>query len=65
MKGERKDFRDREGLSNTLEKGGGVYAGALADAGIQPWSNSGTIWGHHGVHKLNIKTTLDYHTASC
>lgn len=63
------DERGEEGLSgiekvyqNTLEKGGGVYAGVLADAGNSAMEQFGyRIWDTTGVHKLNIKTTLDYH----
>jgi len=47
---------------NTLEKGGGVYAGVLADAGNVAMEQFGyRIWNTTGVQKLNIKTTLDYH----
>ncbi len=58
-----------EGLSGleksyqgTLSRGGGVYAGVLADASDSVMLNYGyRIWNTLGVERLNIKTTLDYH----
>lgn len=46
---------------NTLKRGGGVYAGILADAGNGFMSNFGyRIWNSMGQEKLNIQLTLDY-----
>ena len=63
------DEQGKQGLSGieksyqeTLEKGGGVYAGVLADAGNSVMQEFGyRIWDTMGEQKLNIKTTLDYH----
>lgn len=63
------DEKGENGLSglekayqNTLMKGGGVFAGVLADAGNTAMEQFGyRIWDTTGVQKLNIKTTLDYH----
>lgn len=63
------DEKGEDGLSgiekayqNTLRKGGGVFAGVLADAGNTAMEQFGyRIWDTTGVQKLNIKTTLDYH----
>lgn len=47
---------------DTLKKGGGVFAGVLADAGNTAMEQFGyRIWDTTGIQKLNIKTTLDYH----
>lgn len=63
------DEKGKEGLASiekayqeSLKRGGGVYAGVLADAGNGFMSNFGyRIWNNMGKEKLNVKLTLDYH----
>ena len=63
------DEGGKEGLSGveksyqeTLKKGGGVYAGMLADASNSVMKEFGyRIWNTMGEQKLNVRTTLDYH----
>lgn len=46
----------------TLSRGGGIYAGILADAGDGFMSNLGyRVWNNTGREKLNIQLTIDYH----
>ncbi len=46
----------------TLERGGGVYAGIIADAGDGFMSSFGyRIWNNMNQNKLNVQLTLDYH----
>ncbi len=50
---------------DSLKRGGGVYAGVLADAGNSYMSSFGyRIWNDMGEEKLNLKLTLDYHMQS-
>jgi penicillin-binding protein 2 len=50
---------------NTLKRGGGVYAGILADAGNSYMDEFGyRIWNSMGKERLNIQLTLDYHLQS-
>lgn len=50
---------------NTLMRGGGVYAGILADAGNGFMNKLGyRIWNTMGKERLNIQLTLDYHIQS-
>jgi cell division protein FtsI/penicillin-binding protein 2 len=64
--------RGDEGLSgiekyyqDTLKRGGGVYAGIMADAGDGFMSSFGyRIWDSTGSEKLNVRLTLDYHIQS-
>lgn len=50
---------------DTLKRGGGVFAGILADAGNSFMSNLGyRIWNSMGREQLNIQLTLDYHLQS-
>jgi penicillin-binding protein 2 len=50
---------------DTLKRGGGVYAGILADAGNGFMSDMGyRIWNSMGREKLNVQLTLDYHFQS-
>lgn len=50
---------------NTLKRGGGVYAGILADAGNGFMNELGyRIWNNMGKECLNIQLTLDYHIQS-
>lgn len=61
-----------EGLSgiekvyqNTLDTGGAVYAGVIADAGDSFMSDYGyRIWSDTDKLRLNVKLTLDYHMQS-
>jgi penicillin-binding protein 2 len=47
---------------NTLNRGGGVYVGILADAGNSFMNELGyRIWNSMGKERLNIQLTLDYH----
>lgn len=63
------DEKGEEGLAGiekayqeTLEKGGGVYAGIIADAGDGFMSSFGyRIWNSMNQNKLNVQLTLDYH----
>lgn len=46
----------------TLNRGGGIYAGILADADNGFMTDLGyRIWNNTGREKLNIRLTLDYH----
>ena len=47
---------------NTLNTGGAVYAGVIADAGDSFMSDFGyRIWSDLDKERLNVKLTLDYH----
>lgn len=49
----------------TLEHGGGVYAGIITDAGDGFMSSFGyRIWNSMNRNKLNVQLTLDYHLQS-
>ncbi len=66
------DEKGEEGLAGiekiyqeTLDRGGGVYAGLIADAGNGFMSSFGyRIWNTMGKEKLDVKLTLDYHIQS-
>jgi len=66
------DEKGEEGLAGiekvyqeTLERGGGVYAGIIADAGDGFMSDFGyRIWNSMNKDKLNVQLTLDYHLQS-
>lgn len=66
------DEKGEEGLAGiekayqeTLIKGGGVYAGIIADAGDGFMSGFGyRIWNSMNQNKLNVQLTLDYHLQS-
>lgn len=63
------DQTGQEGLAGlekayqkTLDRGGGVYAGIIADAGDTVMNQFGyRIWNTMGKEKLDIRLTLDYH----
>lgn len=49
-------------FQKTLERGGGVYTGIIADAGNEFMRNFGyRIWDDTGKEKLNVRLTIDYH----
>ena len=66
------DDKVKEGLAgiekvyqDSLKRGGGVYAGLLADAGNGYMQSFGyRIWNNLGIERLNVKLTLDYHIQS-
>lgn len=66
------DEKGEEGLAGiekayqeTLRRGGGVYAGIIADAGDGFMSGLGyRIWNSMNREKLNVQLTLDYHLQS-
>ncbi len=66
------DQKGQEGLAGlekayqeTLDRGGGVYAGILADAGNTVMNDFGyRVWNTMGKEKLDVKLTLDYHIQS-
>ncbi|MCX7773348.1 MAG: penicillin-binding transpeptidase domain-containing protein, partial [Clostridia bacterium] len=61
-KGEEGKAGIEKAYQTTLRRGGGVYAGVIADAGNSFMSSFGyRLWNDTGKEKMNVKLTLDYH----